>query len=215
MNEVIFGSVRSYTQFGLWLTDVDIGIPEPRRMTVDVPGRDGILDLAGALYSKAVFKNRKITLDFAMADYQRRWISLFSAIVTAIHARQLQVVIQPDTGYYWDAFATVDFARCDRNKGAVRVVLDAYPYKYKAAETTVTANASYSGTIVTLANSQMPAKPKFLASNAVTITAGGQTYSLPASSETQFDGLVLTEESTEIIVKGTGEVVITYREGVL
>lgn len=215
MNNVGFGSVRSYTDLGLWLTDVDISIPEPRRTVIDVPGRDGVLDLTSALTPRVRYKNRKITLDFAMADYQRRWISLFSAIVTALHGKQVNVVIEPDTDYYWDAFVTVDMAKCDRNKGTVRVVLDAYPYKYKAAETTVTVNASYSGTLVTLTNSQMAVKPRFLASSAVTITSGSKTYNLPANTETQFDDFILTEPSTEIIVTGTGTVTITYREGIL
>lgn len=215
MNNVRFGSIKSYTDLGLMLTDVDIATPEPRRVLVDVPGRDGSLDLTSALFPKIKYKNRTIKLEFARADYGRRWISLFSEIVRAIHGKQLQVIIEPDTGYYWDAFCVVDTAKNDRNKGIVNVTLDAYPYKYKVAETSVNVLAAYAGTSVILTNSGMPVKPKFLASSAVTITYDGKTYNLPANTETIFDDIVLTEFTTELIVTGTGTVTITYREGIL
>lgn len=44
MNGVKFGSYHSYDDFGLILSDKEIGSPEPKIVTIDVEGSDGVLD---------------------------------------------------------------------------------------------------------------------------------------------------------------------------
>ena len=47
----------------MYLTDADIGFPEVRTNYVDVPGRDGMLDLSTALDGEIHYQDRTITPD--------------------------------------------------------------------------------------------------------------------------------------------------------
>lgn len=214
MNEVIFGSIRSFSDLGMWLTDVDMGIPEPQRMAITVPGRNGSLDLMPGLVPDTRYNNRKITLTFTMADYQRRWISLFAGIAGRIHGRQTQVIIQPDTGYYWDAFVTVNTAKCDRNKGTVVVNLDAFPYKYKVTETEYSVLAGYGGTIQVCSVSGADVYPSFTAdAGGCSVSFDGKTHNLTANTAMIFDDIVFTEGNNEILLTGSStHVAVRYRE---
>lgn len=218
MVQVLFGSVRSYDDLGLILTDVDIPVPEPKRTVVEVPGRDGVLDLTGALTSTVRYKNRKIKLTFTMADYQKRWISLFSEIVTQLHGRWFEAAISSDSGYYWDAFCTVDQAKCDRNKGTVVVALDAHPYKYRQTSTEYTVIPATVGKLVTCSNSRMPVVPEFYATGSgVSVSFGDITHTLAASETESFPDIVFEEGDNELIITGSAAYTVTvrYREGKL
>ena len=46
MQTVTFGTKNSYDDFGLILTDKNIGFPEPKLEEVDVIGADGIIELS-------------------------------------------------------------------------------------------------------------------------------------------------------------------------
>lgn len=217
MNQVTFGSIRSQTDLGLTLIDVNIGIPDAKRILVDVPGRDGVLDLSPGIRPQSVFQNRKITLSFVMADYQKRWISLFSGIVTQLHGKRFHVVIEPDINYYWDAFCSVDTAQCDRNKGTVTVELDADPYKYKISETTYNIVAASSGREQICVNSRMQVNPSFYATDSgITVRFGDVEHTLAEVTPQSFADIAFTEGNNEILVTGTaGTVTVTYREGIL
>ena len=45
MQTVTFGTKNSYDDFGLILTDKNIGFPEPKLEEGDVIGADGVIDL--------------------------------------------------------------------------------------------------------------------------------------------------------------------------
>ena len=213
MNEVIFGSIYSYTDLGLMLSDVDVSIPEAKRFLVDVPGRDGILDLTPSLTPKVKFNNRTITLTFVMADYQRRWLTLFSDIESYLHGKRFNVVIEPDTEYYWNAFCQVDKAKSNRNKGTIVVVLDADPYKYKTALTEYEVIPASIGKSQICVNDRMSVIPSFYATNACTLAFGNITKTLQAGNNSFVD-IVFEQGNNEVILTGTvGTVTISYREG--
>ena len=221
MNEVIFGTVKSYTDLGLILEEdgVDLGNPEPKRIFADVPGMNGILELTPAISEETTYQNRTIGLTFDMVDYQRRWLTAFSNIANQIHGRQLSVTIEPDTDYYWDAFCTVDSNKSDRNKGIVVVKLDADPFKYKKTLTTVSITCTNaSGTERVITNGKAPVIPTFRAqSTGMSVSFGNVTHTLTRNTDMQFDDIIFGSGENTITVSGTsnGIVKVTFREGIL
>ena len=213
MNQVIFGYLQSYTDLGLFLTDVEIGTPEPKRTVVDIPGRNGSLDLTYALSGEISYKSRSIKLTFAMADYQHRWPVLFSQILAQLHGLQMRVQIEPDTDYYWDAFCAVNTVKSNKNLGTVVVELDAYPFKKKLLPTAYTVIGTTAGKSQICVCDRMPVVPTFQASTACTLAFGTITKTLAAGNNT-FADIVFHEGDNEIIITGTGaEVTVSYREG--
>ena len=64
MQTVTFGTKNSYDDFGLILTDKDIGFPEPKLEEVDVIGADGVIDLSEVLISNIKHENFSLLLQF-------------------------------------------------------------------------------------------------------------------------------------------------------
>jgi len=217
MNQVYFGTIESYTDLGLMLSEVETGTPEPKRTVIEVPGMNGVLDPTRHIYQDIFYQNRNIRLTFAMANYQNKWMELFSGITSKIHGRYFQVRIEPDQDYYWDAFCTVDTEKSDKNKGIVVVSLDAFPFKRKMEETSYDVIASSVGRSQICMNSRMKVVPSFYASDSgISVSFGDVVHELTAAVEMTFPDIMFAEGENEILVTGTaGTVTVTYREGSL
>lgn len=221
MNEVIFGTVKSYTDLGMILDEdgVELGSPEPKRTLVDIMGMNGSLDLTPTISEEIRYKNRTIVLTFNVVDYQRRWQTVFSAIMNQIHGQNFNVTIEPDTDYYWDAFCIVNTNKSKKNKGTIVVKLDADPFKYKKTETTVSITCTNtSGTNKTITNGKAPVMPTFRAqSTGMSVKFGNVTHALTRNTDMQFDDIVFGSGNNTITILGTsnGVVKVTFREGML
>lgn len=214
MNQAYFGNIASYDEFGLMLTDVAIEPPEPKRELQDIPGMDGTLDLSYEASDEIKFRNRDIRLSFAKADYSRRWEEIFTEIVNRLHGRHFEVSLDPDAGWYWDAFVTVKNPRTVRNKGTLQVVCDAYPYKLKRQQTIYTVQAAAQGASVACRNSRMKVLPEFETTGTCQIRLGDTIKSVPPGKYV-FSDIAFTEGDNEVTVTGSGTVTIRYREGLL
>ena len=212
MNQVYFGTIASYDDLDLFLADVDIPSPEPQRMVVDVPGRDGELDLSYGLSPETHFHNRQITLKFAMKDFLFQWQTTFSTIRNLLHGQRFDVTIEPETDMYWKAFCTVDEAKADKNKGTVTIVLDAEPYMYKDYSMTQTATSG--GVSVTIPITRKTDIPTVTSAANITITKDGEVYAFDAGTHRNPE-LRLTAGNNTLIIKGSGSVTIAYKDGSL
>ena len=212
MNQVQFGSIRSYDDMGLFLADVDIETPQAKRTLVDVYGRDGELDLTYGLGGDTCFENRKITLLFAMKNYKFQWKPLFSEVMNRLHGRKFKVWIEPEADRYWDAFCTVNTARCDRNRGTVEIELDADPYMYRDYEISVTATTG--GTEIAIPITRKTAVPTITSSANIVIVKDETNYSFDSGTHKN-EALRLKEGENVLTVKGSGTVTIAYKDGSL
>ena len=208
MVSVLFDSINSATDLGLFLTDVKISEPEPKRTTVNVPCMDGMLDLSYALSSKIRYKNRKIKFIFKKTDYSNSWMSVFSAVANKLHGKQMTVSVSNDNGYTWDCFVTVN-PESAYNVGTIKVDCDAYPYKEKDVELTTTATSV--GVSVSADVSAESVVPTVTCSSSITITDNGTTYVF-LSGTTINPNFVLDPGTHVLLVKGSGTVKIVYHD---
>lgn len=212
MNQVQFGDILSYDDLELFLKNVDIEPPTAKRTLVDVPGRSGELDLSYGISEDTCFQNRDITLEFVMKNYKFQWQDLFANVLNRLHGRKFNVYIEPDTSYYWDAFCTVDQAKCDKNKGLVTIKLDANPFMYR--DRIVTATATQDGVPVTIPITRKTVVPTITSSANIVIEKDGVDYSFDAGTHKN-EFLRLTEGANFLTIKGSGNVVIFYKDGSL
>lgn len=131
MNEnVKIGSYHMFDNFGLVLSSKYIGSPEIKTIEVEVPGRNGKLDLTDKLYGGQVYGNRQIKLEFQTnkrlsdADYDK----LESDINNAIHGKRLRIIFDNDSNYYYYGRCIAD-CEVDGRLMAVNIEVDAEPYK--------------------------------------------------------------------------------------
>ena len=213
MSDIRFGTKWAHADCGLIVAPYAIPMPEPQTNFVEIPGRDGALDLSEA-FGTVRYADRVIELTL----YNRApFDSLVSAFAADVHGRRMNVIFDRDPTFYYDARITIEDV--ERHWGYCELSLEcrAKPYKLEQFETAITVLPTGSAT-VTLANTRMPVVPTITVSAEMTLAfaIGGKDYSvaLPAGTHT-VPALVLSEGDMEIGITGTGSATFTYRKGAL
>lgn len=92
-----FTSLRK--EYGCWLkTDgTDIGAPDVEEKLEYPPGLDAVLDMTQGLDSKVHFKQRAVSLAFAVLRPQNQWENLRSSLETALQGQWLRFRLSNST----------------------------------------------------------------------------------------------------------------------
>lgn len=139
VNGVYFDGRHSYYDFGLWLSNrPDLGSPNPKTNTIEVPGADGIIDMTEANAGEVKFTNRTIVLNFvAMAEIKDQ-AEFKMRIMTALHGKTIsQIVFDEDSDWFYSGRATVAFSKVQSWKLGCTITIDAAPYATKIRKTVV------------------------------------------------------------------------------
>ena len=213
MSDIRFGTKWAHADYGLIVAPYAIPLPEPQMNFVEIPGRDGALDLSEA-FGTIRYADRIIPLTlYARAPFD----VLISSLAADVHGRRMNVIFDRDTTYYYDARMTIEDV--ERHWGYCELSLECRvkPYKLEQFETAITVLPTGIAT-VTLTNTRMPVVPSITVSAEMTLTftiAGvGYTINLAAGSHI-VPSLVLTDGETKIDITGTGSITFTYRKGAL
>ena len=213
MSDIRFGTKWAHSDYGLIVAPYAIPMPEPQTNFVEIPGRDGTLDLSEA-FSTVRYADRIIPLTlYARAPFD----SLISTFAADVHGRLRNVIFDRDPTYYYDARIMIEDV--ERHWGYCELSLEcrARPYKLEHFETSITVLPTGSATM-TLTNTRMPVVPTITVSAemALAFTIDGKEYSVTLSAGTHtIPSLVLPEGDTEIGITGTGSITFTYRKGTL
>ena len=213
MYGVTFGDYHSYDDLDLILASKEIGAPEPKTETIDIPGGDGELDFTK--FSGTVrYKNRQLIFKFFYIGERSTFADKFSEVQNAIHGKKLKITLDDDPNHYYFGRCTVDRWKVDKSIGKITVEANCEPYKYKNSVTTVSQSITSSGTI-SLTNLKKSVVPTISTTAAVTIAWTGGSASLSAGNDQIIEDLVLREGTTGITVTGTATVTFKYQEGEL
>jgi len=213
VSDIRFGTKWAHADYGLIVAPYAIPLPEPQTNFVEIPGRDGTLDLSEA-FGTVRYADRIIPLTlYARAPFD----SQISAFAVDVHGRRMNVIFDRDPTFYYDARVTIEDV--ERHAGYCELSLEcrAKPYKLEHFETAITVLPTGNAT-VTLTNSRMPVVPTITTSAEMTLafTIGGKDYSVTLSAGMHtVPSLVLAEGDTLIGITGTGRITFTYRKGAL
>ena len=213
MSDIRFGNKWAHADYGLIVAPYAIPMPEPQTNFVEIPGRDGALDLSEA-FGTVRYTDRIVPITlYARAPFD----TLISTFAADVHGRRMNVIFDRDTTYYYDA--RIKLEDVERHAGYCELSLEcrAKPYKLEHFETSITVLPTGSATI-TLTNTRMPVVPtvSVSAEMTLTITFAGKDYIVNLSVGTHIiPSLVLLEGDTAIEVTGTGRITFTYRKGAL
>lgn len=136
-NRLIVNGVDLAVRYNMVLLDgYTLSPPEPKTTTVDIPGRDGVLDLTESLIGDVTYNNRSMTFTFLIVDLEQFEV-VKTKISNALHGRKFNFEMSMDPGYtYTGRFkitsythvATWNHGIC----GFIEVEIDAEPYKLKS-----------------------------------------------------------------------------------
>ena len=213
MSDIRFGTKWAHVDYGLIVAPYAIPLPEPQTNFVEIPGRDGALDLSEA-FGTVRYADRTISLTlFARAPFD----TLISTFAADVHGRRMNVIFDRDPAFYYDARIMIEDV--ERHWGYCELSLEcrAKPYKLEQFETAITVLPTGIAT-VTLTNTRMPVVPSITVSAemALTFTIAGVGYTINLAAGSHIvPSLVLTDGETEIDITGTGSITFTYRKGAL
>lgn len=215
MNGVTFGTYHSYDDLSLILNSKEIGAPEPKTETIDIPGGDGVLDFT-EFSGDVRYKNRKLTFDFSHIGKRSNFLCEFSDVQRLIHGKKLKITLDDDLDYYYVGRCVVDKWKADKNIGKITVDVDCEPYKYRKIVTTVIVTATTEEQTTALNNfgrkTVIPTVKVTGTDATVTLTFDSASVALSAGTYTLED-LVLTQGAHEVKYSGSGTVTFEYQEG--
>ena len=222
---------HTYTDYGLYVTNNDpVEPPEVKAEYIEIPGRNGQIDLTEALTGYTVYNNRQIVLELGGKKRSQDWPGFMSNFLNELHGQSVTVIFDNDPSYYYVGRATVE---SDYEKGneiaRFTLTINAEPYKYSNQSTTepwlwdpfsfVDGVIRYYNQIqvdgtaqIQVLGSEMPVIPVFTTSAAMQVEFGGKTYDLAAGNNKIYD-IVLMNQAYTLTFTGTGTVSINYKTG--
>ena len=230
MQTVTFGTKNSYDDFGLILTDKDIGFPEPKLEEVDVIGADGVIDLSEVLNDDIKYKTRKLQFTFTILKGNKYWASTVADVANYLHGKKLRIQMDFDPAYYYTGRCKINSFKTSKRLCTITIDAECEPYRLDIngngekwlwdtfsfqngfiGVNAVTVNGSLQ---VNLQNQRKIVSPTFTCSTAMTVTFDGVTYNLP-KGKTQVLGIRLQYGTNYVTFKGNGTVKIEYQGGAL
>lgn len=204
---------------GLWtLSEQKLGLPEIKEEYVEVPGRNGALDLSTVLtdgepqYSNRMFE---ATLESSEGTRDER-NSRISYMVNLLDGLKFKIVLPDDPMHYLYGRVRVEKLYSDMVHAAVKVTATCEPWMYNIAETQVTLEANATMQATTLYNKgRMPVIPNIkIVGGPVEIKFGGHSWVISEGSYI-IPEIFLKTGSYPIQYKGNGVVLLSYREAVI
>ena len=211
MSHILFGTVNTKT-YGLIVAPYEIPMPLPRTDYVEIPGRNGSLDLSEA-FGHVLYNDRLIPITlYAVGSYNAN----VSTFVNAVHGKRMQITFSKDPTYYYNGRVVV--VSLTKQDGYCEIGLEITAEPYKLAQTETSVSRSGNGT-VTLKNGCMPVVPVITNTQESTITFTYQGASVQATLATgthTVPTLILGENETKAVtVASTGKTTFKFRKGAL
>lgn len=126
---VKFGSYDSYNSWNLFLKEKPkISSPELQTYMVEIPGRNGQLDLTDSVFGGVKYKDREIKMAFLSYAEQAQWATIVENMMASLHGKKMQIVLPDDPNYYYYGRMVVE-PDYGRHVLTVKVTATVEPYK--------------------------------------------------------------------------------------
>lgn len=199
MESIVMNGVDLYAHLGLILGSKKLTPPAPRRYTVEVPGKSGVIDLTQALAGGTPYENRTHEFEFSCVKRQKDFEAVKTKVKSLFHGVPVAYTLPWDPGYTYTGFAEVAGYDSYPAYGAVSIKVDADPYKMRDP-VTLRINAA-GGAEVRLPSGRMPVRPTIEVARESVVDFGGRSYTL-APGTWQLRGIEF-QQGTNVLVVNT------------
>ena len=191
----------------------EIGKPTPQSFTVQVPGRNGLLNLTKGLTGKVTYYNRPLSFQYFGTGDRERLLYL-DAYMSRFHGETIRIIDDDYPGHYYEGEAKIEttFAPSG-NYITIKLTVDAQPFRLKLNPTVY--SRSVSGTAeIRLYNESIQAIPEITLSAAMTVEFGSVGYTLEAGTYS-IESFELQRGVNDFVVSGEGVITFKYQEGAI
>lgn len=223
---------HSYRDFNLVFREPEITEPEPQTNFVEIPFRDGSLDMTAPFGEEYVsFKDRYLYLTFTDLDYRQGFMSKFSRFAQFILGKRRKIILDKDPTYYYIGRCT-NFSEIELegNFGTLTVTFQVEPYRYSIygadepwlwdpfnflTDMAIDAGSYqvYGSLTKTIFVGENDVAPIITVDSQMTLEFEGKTYTLYPGTITNFDILLKGNKDNVLRFTGNGTVTIDYRGG--
>lgn len=98
---------------------------------VEIPGRDGAIDMSTFLTNRLVYTNRSGSWDFYVANDYEHWETIRMKIMTFLHGKRYKIVLEDDPDWYWEGRFAVDNWRSEAVTSRIQINYQIDPFKRK------------------------------------------------------------------------------------
>ena len=198
------------------ITNSDIiSLPEPNTTYLEIPGRNGRLDLSEVLTGDVSFSNRTIKLQLAKSTSVEDLYNTCLHIFDYIHGRSVKLTFDDDPDHYYTGRASVSGPQRLRTAGQLLITVDSDPFRYEqevySCEWEAASGTEISGVLI---NTRKPACPTITVDTDCNLVIGTVTYAL-SSGEQTLPSIILPEGETAFTVSGAASIKFSYQRGCL
>ena len=195
-------SKHSYIDFGVILTEQNIGLPTPKTYTVNIEGMDGTLDLSEC-FGEMKYENRTIKFTFESIDKITDWQTKMIKISSFLHGQKMKITTWSDPNFYYIGRCHIDEYNSNSKLGKIVISCDCEPFKYKQNITTF----NLIGGTNTVNNSRMTVYADLINESEVTIN--NKTY----NAGTHLRAIKLMSGTNTL--NSSGNATLNFQEGEL
>lgn len=214
-NSCIINGKHTYYDYGMYVINVEaVQPPEVRTNYIEIPGRNGNIDLTDMLTGYPVYGDREITLDLNVKKRNEcEWRQLLNIFLRDTHGKKLKVIFDREPDWYYVGRGNVSDVERGHAVGKLTLTITAEPYKYsindKLPLLTVSGSASQ-----LVKGSDMPTVATFICSEPMTLTVNNAEYQLQKGTNKNYD-IVFTNQDYLLSFTGNGTVQTIYKRGIL
>ena len=193
-------SKHSYLDFGVILTEQNIGLPSPKTYTVNIEGMDGAFDLSEC-FGEMKYENRTIKFTFESVEKISDWQAKIIKISSFLHGQKMKITTWSDPNFYYIGRCHIDEYNSNSKLGKIVISCDCEPFKYKQNITTFNLVEGLN----TVDNSRMTVYADLI--NEAEITINSKTY----NAGTHLRTIKLTSGTNNL--NSSGSATLIFQEG--
>lgn len=189
----------------------EIGKPDIQSFTVQVPGRNGLLNLTKGLTGKVNYYNRPLSFQYFGTGKRERllWLDFY---MSRLHGQTIRIIDDDYPGHYYEGEASVE-TELNGNYITITLEVDAQPFRLKLKPTVYSRSISGS-TKIRLYNESIPAVPEITVTKDTTIDFNDNSYTLEPGTYI-VESLELSGGVNDLTVSGSGVITFKYQEGAI
>ena len=196
---------------------------------IDIPGRDGSIDLTDAL--GVHFEDRFLYITLTDLDYKLSVGEAFARLQREIAGRRVKVILDKEPAYYFVG-RVIEFSQPEVSgiAGTTTITIEIDPYRYSIYDadnpwlwdpfnflTDMATDAGeyrVNGTLSLKINvGQNTITPTIEVSSDMTLELNGKSFELHTGVNRNFDIRLIGDQENTLIFRGNGTVVIDYSGG--
>lgn len=112
------------------LNECKISLPDVEQFSVDIPGRNGIVDLSEVLAGHPVYKTRELTVVLTKMCFGREWKQFVKEVSDFLHGKVMYIMPDSIMGAFYKGRCVVTADRIDQIHGTVTITAVCDPFRW-------------------------------------------------------------------------------------